>query len=146
MSASCVFEFNSKKDIHRLFSELVTVWQPGKEHARSITLRHSTNPSLQFIAPPIGQDTFELGEEKRFERQPLDWTCYLDYYFYSKKDKMDFRNVVEIIFNFADGDFYYYPDPDISGVTGSPIPIQLNEVLKYEPSMSNSAWYVIKQK
>src|SRR5436190_5783216 len=47
MSASAVFEFDTKKDIREVFKRLIEAWKPGKG-ARSLFLHHQLDKKLQF--------------------------------------------------------------------------------------------------
>lgn len=75
------------------------------------------------------------------------WACILQYYYHDDEDRRDFLESARIIINHAEDDVIYYRQEDVSKDDDSPddddIRIDVNSILKYEPSMAECDRYII---
>lgn len=73
-----------------------------------------------------------------------EWLCFIEYYYYTQKDRDDFAKIVRILCDNADGDIVYYREPTGLGDIINPVTIKIEEILNYEPDMNDFRPYLIK--
>ncbi|MDA8099264.1 MAG: hypothetical protein M0042_06530 [Nitrospiraceae bacterium] len=72
-----------------------------------------------------------------------DWLCFVDYYYYTQKDRDDFLKLTRVLCDCADGDIVYYREPTGMGDIINPVSIKFDEILNFEPSMDDFRPYLI---